>query len=849
LIYQETLEAAFRELSGCTAAEAEEFRRNVAKKKVDKVKKVYPKFMEGATAKVGVEQAQQVFDQMVTFGQYGFNRSVDGTTILNSKDGEKELKCFKQGDIVLGVDDFGSLIENKVVALHDHGSLEGFEVTFESGHAVIVSANHKFLTADGMVPLHSIVATGKEVLCVGSMEWEDGIRKLEIAMRSGIQEPQSDKAPCEAMSTLYRADEEGRPKNRIQGAMWGNDVNATAWKDSSERLYKLREHQTSQHHQKEYVTQSKFEAASDCLGYCAKNFLPQGYSASARGEASCVAGFSPRRASSECIKGNALTQEEQARSGYAKAPWVAYGSDSLRRGKKAGRFSVGAHLDRGGRSVAFLPDAQGSSQAEIDYCSVSGRNVECGSAKARSMLDTHRSGLLFEMEGGSAEARMEGLAYSDAPLSSTGCLVSRKIVRVRSVGPRRMYDLEVAHPKHNYCLPGGIVTSNSHSICYSIIAYACAFLKHHYPIEWWCAVLRNADKKEITEKFWKYCNHYIDLPDIRYSGNEFEVQNNRIRAPLSFLQGVGPAAHEELNLYRPITSIEDLCRKINQRKRDLMVPAIDKATGQPKVDDQGHLKMRLGRSALNSGIVGKMIVTGVADSLFPPGLAIIQKYQLFEQSLVDSFNELNGTKKKVKGGKKIEARNEMLCNLTALSRYQMQKQILPIYSENLVPHLLDQKYHGLIYSKRDPSRVLYAPSDESVHKDILWQKGGRLYDTALPVVSGEEIKFLNTQPIEGKKSLNVAAVGYVLAERRFRFQNGSKEALSLTFDVEGETFEFVKWGDRKTGELKVPAGSLVGTILLFMLNRYRDDRGFSIDAVQVVQPVVKEEKDEESNDE
>ena len=40
----------------------------------------------------------------------------------------------------------------------------------------------------------------------------------------------------------------------------------------------------------------------------------------------------------------------------------------------------------------------------------------------------------------------------------------------------------------------------SHAVSYSVTAYACAFLKHHYPLEWWCAVLQNADKDEIYSK-------------------------------------------------------------------------------------------------------------------------------------------------------------------------------------------------------------------------------------------------------------------------------------------------------------------------------------------------------------
>jgi len=70
------------------------------------------------------------------------------------------------------------------------------------------------------------------------------------------------------------------------------------------------------------------------------------------------------------------------------------------------------------------------------------------------------NGVFQENSADQTQARTHEMAYSDAPLSSTGSLVSRRVVSYRSVGPRRMYDLGVSHPKHNFLLPNGVVTSN-----------------------------------------------------------------------------------------------------------------------------------------------------------------------------------------------------------------------------------------------------------------------------------------------------------------------------------------------------------------------------------------------------
>src|SRR4029077_18437478 len=69
------LQKAYQELTGCTGAAAEEFRRNVAKKKKEKVDAAFPFFMENATPKIGEEDAHGAWEFLKTWAQYGFNRS------------------------------------------------------------------------------------------------------------------------------------------------------------------------------------------------------------------------------------------------------------------------------------------------------------------------------------------------------------------------------------------------------------------------------------------------------------------------------------------------------------------------------------------------------------------------------------------------------------------------------------------------------------------------------------------------------------------------------------------------------------------------------------------------------
>lgn len=366
--------------------------------------------------------------------------------------------------------------------------------------------------------------------------------------------------------------------------------------------------------------------------------------------------------------------------------------------------------------------------------------------------------------------------------------------------------------------------NKSHSICYSVIAYACAYLKHYYPLEWWCAVLRNATKKDISEVFWTYCSNLVSLPDIRYSSDVFEIQGNTIRAPLSFLHGVGPIAQEELAAGRPYTDIQNFCDKVVATKK-----------AKTKVNPETG-KSRMGTSALNYGVVAKLLISGVADSLFPADTTFVEMLEAYEKaSRIASGKKANASVKPDKN------RSQYL-NLTTLSRYQLQKEILPIYSQDLVPVLANLGYHGVV----KPESVYadhpwcFKPSFNYVKAEIRNQGGTRLSEE-IPFRTGPEIRELNTSYLEDG-SITVAAVGYILTERRFRYRNGDCEAVAVDIDIDGQTFQFVKWPDKESGELKAPK-NLLGSIVLVIMTRYRIDRPFSIDVVFVVQPPLEADKD------
>jgi len=277
--------------------------------------------------------------------------------------------------------------------------------------------------------------------------------------------------------------------------------------------------------------------------------------------------------------------------------------------------------------------------------------------------------------------------------------------------------------------------NKSHAVSYGYIGYVCAFLKHFYPLEWWTAVLGNSDRNEIDEKFWRYIGHKILMPDISKSVENFEIEGDMIRAPLSLMFGVGKAAHDEIMMGRPYTDINDFVQRIRDRRIKTSKPALDK-DGTPKIDKKtGQQKYTLGYSALHRGVVYALIISGAMDSMFPADTDVFTKLHAYEQAL----STVNG--------KKIEAVPDAYTNLNQMSRFQLRKQILPAYTENILPMLVDRNIEGV---KADGIGYYYT----------IGKKRYRF-------VSASDFERLSLMPMLPEGGIDVAVAAYVLSSRTF----------------------------------------------------------------------------------
>lgn len=122
---------------------------------------------------------------------------------------------------------------------------------------------------------------------------------------------------------------------------------------------------------------------------------------------------------------------------------------------------------------------------------------------------------------------------------------------LKEIGYRETYDLEIDDKNHNFVLSNGLVTSNSHSCAYAMNAYVSQYLKVHYPMEYYCALLNNSTSEDISTYIKQASVSGIEFGGCCYGecSNNFEVdyEKNIIKFGLSSIKGIRVNDIETIN--------------------------------------------------------------------------------------------------------------------------------------------------------------------------------------------------------------------------------------------------------------------------------------------------------------
>ena len=116
--------------------------------------------------------------------------------------------------------------------------------------------------------------------------------------------------------------------------------------------------------------------------------------------------------------------------------------------------------------------------------------------------------------------------------------------------------------------------NKAHAVCYAIVAYRTAYMKHHYPQEYMAALITSV--LENTGKVAEYIAECRDMgikllpPDVNESDANFTVSGNDLRFGLAAIKGIGWSAVggmvAERNENGPFTSFEDFCKRMSGKE-------------------------------------------------------------------------------------------------------------------------------------------------------------------------------------------------------------------------------------------------------------------------------------------
>ncbi len=157
------------------------------------------------------------------------------------------------------------------------------------------------------------------------------------------------------------------------------------------------------------------------------------------------------------------------------------------------------------------------------------------------------------------EAERQNFIYGNEPEGIEGCVK-------RGVSPpvaNTIFDEMISFASYAF--------NKAHAVCYAIIAFQTAYLKRHYPKEYFAALLTStSDSTDAVSHYIKECRKSgiaVLPPDINASCEDFTCEPAGVRYGLATLKNVGRAAVsaivENRELLGPFTDFHSFCERMS----------------------------------------------------------------------------------------------------------------------------------------------------------------------------------------------------------------------------------------------------------------------------------------------
>ena len=206
MVYQEQVMRILNRMGGIELSSAYACIKAISKKKEDIINARKVDFIKGAQAQgMTAEKAAEIFEMIVKFGGYGFNKCVvAGTQIMDAVSGELttvgDLFSRRRPFVVHALDAAGQLVPQPVTDVVWNGRKPVYRLKTQLGKAITATANHPFRTLDGWTDLGDLkpgdrIATPRHLRVTDGTTWP----RYEIITLAGLL---SEGNTCHP-STLY----------------------------------------------------------------------------------------------------------------------------------------------------------------------------------------------------------------------------------------------------------------------------------------------------------------------------------------------------------------------------------------------------------------------------------------------------------------------------------------------------------------------------------------------------------------------------------------------------------------------------------------------------------------------
>ena len=604
LIYQEQVMKMLNAVGKIPLKDCETIRKAISKKKISSFIKYKEMFIENGILTLGKSKEEMcaIFSEIESFAAYGFNKTLTEDTIIYCVDGSKQIKDIRAGDRVYCVNEKGEQAQTEVVAVHDHGVIDVVEVIFDDGYSVKCTLDHKFLTEEGQIPLWEIIEGNLVVLSSPLGEQNAKEIKLGSFLRKDIEQQKKSSGTSQELHEMQRdifAKEDRRTQPQI--SLWSEISNQIQIIRSFERVSGLYLSEMERDREKAYISmrdrvftrktvgrassslremhrnkkeeysrsngqikQGQFitREKSDILRNSQKNFSKERNTRSKSVAIEEMERREPREIFRINFESTKISKEISNGNLGSKQIELGAGIYPLWTKPEICGFGQRQYLDRSRWMFSLLGNKIKKQQKtpQFQECSRKRQNAERRSNSKKECNTFQTESFAFSSKNWRNASRMVHTAPEYATITNTGSLVSRRVLRVVPVGKRQCYDLEVAVSTHNFILPNGVVTSNSHATAYTFTSSRQLYLKTYFPIEFYTALLMlETDEEKIRIYISDAERHGISVLslDLNKSKDNFSIQDGKIYIGFGNIKGIGEDRAKEIVRLQPFTGFED----------------------------------------------------------------------------------------------------------------------------------------------------------------------------------------------------------------------------------------------------------------------------------------------------